>query len=106
MDDLQFVSGEFLDCEVPRDKQWLLKYFTTDVHRAFLRYYVLCGETKLFQAHTGMYCSDRLKYRLLCRYRQLTKLHGDAKRAFTEESMKLLHKLESGQYPLTGKEFS
>lgn len=106
MRDLDFISGEFFDHEIPRDKQYLLKYFTTDVQVAFLRYALVFEDTKLFKEHTGHYCSDRLKFRFLARFRHLTKLHDEAKRVFTEESLNTLQLLESGQYPLTGGEFS
>lgn len=104
--DLNFVSGNFLDMEIPKEKQYLLKYFTTDVQRAFLRYCLTFGDVRLFKEHTGYYCSDRLKFRFLSRFRRLVKLHDDAKSSLTEESLSILHTIESGQYPLTGNDFS
>jgi len=106
MRDLDFISGDFLDHEIPREKQYLLKYFTTDVQVAFLRYALVFEDTKLFKDHTGHFCSDRLKFRLLARFKQLTKLHAQAKGVLTEESLNDIQLLESGQYPLTGSEFS
>jgi hypothetical protein len=106
MRDLDFISGNFFDYDIPRGMQYLLKYFTTDLQVAFLKYALVFEDTKLFKDHTGHYCSDRLKFRLLCRLRQLKKLHEQAKTSFTEEGLNTLQLLESGQYPLTGDEFS
>lgn len=106
MRDLDFISGKFLDCDIPREFQWMLKYFTTDLQIAFLRYCLVFEDTKHFKDHTGFYCSDRLRYRLLCRFRRLSLLHSNAKKAFTEDAMQTLQLLESGQYPLTGNGFS
>jgi len=106
MRDLDFISGDFLDHEVPREKQYLLKYFTTDVQVAFLRYALVFEDTKLFKDHTGHFCSDRLKFRLMARFRQLTQIHNQIKGVFTEQALNDLQLLESGQYPLTGSEFS
>lgn len=106
MRDLAFISGEFFDYEIPRDKQYLLKYFTTDVQVAFLRYALIFEDVKLFKEHTGYFCSDRLKFRFLSRFRQLTKIHNEAKSILTEESLNTIQLIESGQYPLTGSHFS
>jgi hypothetical protein len=106
MRDLKFISGEFIDHDVPRDKQYLLKYFTTELQVAFLRYALVFEDTKLFKEHTGFYCSDRLKFRLLFRFRKLIKLHNQAKASYTEEGLNTLQLIESGQYPLTGGQFS
>lgn len=104
MRDLDFISGNFADYHIPRDKQWLLKYFTTDMQVSFLRYYLCFNDARLFCAHTGYFCSDRLRYRLLSRYRRLTKLHEECKQSFSEQGLETLQLLESGEYPLTGGE--
>jgi len=106
MRDLDFVSGRFLDHDIPRGKQYLLKYFTTELQIAFLKYALVFEDTKLFKDHTGYHCSDRLKFRLLSRFRKLIYLHAKAKSTFTEDGLNTLQLLESGQYPLTGNEFS
>ena len=104
--DLEFISGNFFEHEIPKDKQYLCKYFSTDLQMAFLRYRMVFEDTRLFKDHTGFYCSDRLRFRLLVRYKQLIKLHDEAKVTFTEEGLNTLQLIESGQYPLTGNEFS
>ena len=107
MQDLEFISGAFFDYDIPRDKRYLLKYFTTELQAAFLKYCLFNeGETRLFRDHTGHYCSDRLRFRLLHRFRHLIKLHEEARKSLTEAGLEQLQLLESGQYPLTRSEFS
>ena len=106
MRDLDFISGNFFEQEIPRDKHYLLRYFTTDLQKAFLRYRLVFENTKLFKDHTGFYCSDRLRFKLLFRFKKLIQIHAEAKSTFTEEGLNKLQLIESGQYPLTGSEFS
>jgi len=106
MRDLDFISGRFFDYDIPREKQYLLKYFTTELQIAFLKYALVFENTKSFKDHTGYYCSDRLKFRLLFRLRKLLSLHSEAKSTFTEEGLNTLQLIESGQYPLTQNGFS
>ena len=104
--DLEFLSGNFFEHEIPKDKQYLCKYFATDLQMSFLRYRMVFEDIYLFKDHTGFYCSDRLVFRLIVRYKQLIKIHDEAKANFTEEGLNTLQLIESGQYPLTGDEFS
>jgi len=106
MQDLEFISGEFFDIEVPKEKQYLLKYFQTDLQVAFVRYYLVFGTIRNFVDHTGHYCSERMLHKLQSKYRRLTEAHAAAKSELTEENMDLLERLESGKYRLTGKRLS
>jgi hypothetical protein len=101
--DLDFISGEFFDHEIPKDKLFLLKYFTTELQVAFLRYFLVFGDCRNFTDHTGHVCSVRLLKRLKARFLRLCQLHDQAKRGMTEEALEMLQLLESGQFPLTGK---
>jgi len=101
MTDLEFISGEFFDCEIPKDKQWLLKYFKTEVQVAFLRYYIKFGEVRNFVDHTGYYCNRRMKFKMQEKYRRLLKAHSDAKFSLSEEGMRVVHALEMGKFRLT-----
>ena len=104
MRDLDFISGKFFDFDIPRDKHYLLKYFTTDMQKAFLRYVMVFGDSgdiRLFKPHTGFYCSERLVFRFLERYRVLTKSYDEAKSSLTEEGLETLQEIESGRYSLT-----
>ena len=84
MRDLDFLSGWFFEYEVPKDKQYLLKYFTTDLQRAFLRYYLVFGNSWNFVDHTGHYCSRRLLWKFQARYRHLVTTYEQAKSLLTE----------------------
>jgi hypothetical protein len=104
--DLEFISGSFFDCEIPKNQRYLLKYFKTDLQLAFLRYYLVFNEHRNFVDHTGRYCSRRALWTLQARYRHLTKVYETAKKALTEEGMERLHLIELGKFPLTDKAFS
>lgn len=103
MNDLGFVSGSFFDCEVPKNKRYLLKYFKTSIQLAFLRYYLVFGEHRNFVDHTGYCCSRRVLWHLQARYRYLVKTYEEAKVALTEDSMNTIHLIEMGKFPLTKK---
>lgn len=101
MRDADFLSGKFFDFEIPKDKGYLLKYFTTDIQAAFLRYYFVFGAVKNFTDHTGYYCSRRLLFKMQKHLKRLVKAHDEAKRSLTEEGMRIVHLIESGKLPLT-----
>ena len=106
MKDLEFISGNFLDHEVPKNKRYLLKYFKTDLQLAFLRYYLVFGRHLNFVDHTGHYCSRRTLWILQSKYHCIVDTYEKAKKALTEEGMEMIHKIESGKFILTGKCFS
>jgi len=94
--DLQFISGQFIDYELPPDKQYLHHYFTTDVQVAFLRYYLLFdGNCQHFQEHTGFICTKLWMKRLS---KRIVKLDGVRKLAKESFDLTLLAKIESGNY--------
>ena len=97
-EDLDFISGKFFDHDVPKDKQYLLKYFTTDLQVAFLRYYFVFGHTRNFVDHTGYFCSKMLLSKLGKRFRDLIEAHAIAKADFTEGGMEVLAAIEEGKY--------
>jgi hypothetical protein len=101
MRDLDFISGEFFEVTIPKEKRYLKKYFTGKLQIAFLRYYLVFGNCKNFRNHTGYRCCDNLCVRLENRYKKLTKLYDDAKSSFTEEGLNLLQLIELGKYNLT-----
>lgn len=104
MHDLEFISGSFLDLEIPKEKRYLLKYFTTDLQIAFLRYYLVFGMIENFVDHTGYYCHERVVYKLKDKYHRIVEAHDAAKSNFTEEGLEKLQDIESGNYvPRTGK---
>jgi hypothetical protein len=95
--DLDFISGKFFGYDVPKNKRYLLKYFTTDLQIAFLRYYLVFGNAANFVDHTGYYCNKWLVPKLAKRYRTLVEAHKAAKADFTEEGLETLAAIEDGK---------
>jgi hypothetical protein len=105
--DLDFLAGRFIDYEIPPEKRYLRWYFSTDLQTAFLRYRLLLEESPAisnkrtvvnFTNHTGYYCSQRVLWAMMARYKHLTELHAKAKKTLTEEGMETLTALETGRY--------
>lgn len=98
--DLRLISGEFLEYEIPKEKKYLLKYFTGKLQIAFLRYYMVFGNKKNFCHHTGYRCSEGLLCRFEQRYKLLTNLYEKSKSSFSEDGLKILSLIESGKFNL------
>lgn len=96
--DLDFISAKYADYEIPKEKRFLLKYFTSDLQVAFLKYYLCFGDWKLFSQHTGFYCTHRILYRFVDRYEKLIKAHDEAKSTLSEECMEQLLIIEQGNF--------
>jgi hypothetical protein len=77
--DLLFVSGAFFETEIPKDKLFLLKYYTTPVQLTWFRYFIAFGDSKCFSAHTGYPMTDRYNRRMRRRYLHLVELEKDAR---------------------------
>lgn len=101
--DLDLISGEFFDYDLPKDKRFLLKYFKTDLQVAFVRYYSLYNTFTNFIDHTGFHCDYRELFRYQAKYRYLMNLYQKVKSELTEENMQLLYDLESGKFKLPKK---
>jgi|LakMenE18May11ns_1017448.scaffolds.fasta_scaffold9686901_3 hypothetical protein len=101
MRDLNFISGNFLDYEIPKDKKYLLKYFKNDLQLAFLRYYLVFGTRKNFTDHTGHKCAESLQKKLEKRCQNLIELYDKSKSSFTEEGLKVMQLIESGKFKFT-----
>jgi len=99
--DLDFVSGKFFDYEIPKNQRYLLKYFKTDLQRAFLRYFLVFNSHRNFSDHTGFRCHDRRLWTYQARYRKLVSVYEEAKKSLTEEGLETIHLIESGKYRLT-----
>ena len=96
--DLDFISGGFFEHEIPKEKRYLFRYFTSDLQIAFLRYYMVFGAVRMFREHTGHYCSERLLFRFKKRYHTLVDAYDLAKSSLTEEGMQTVLDIESGKY--------
>ncbi len=96
--DLDFVAGNFVDYDVPKDRRFLLKYFKSDLQIAFVKYYLFFGEYLLFRQHTGHFCSRRILYRFLDRVHALVDAYERAKADLSEVGMETVLALEKGEY--------
>jgi hypothetical protein len=95
--DLEFIAGDFFEVEIPKSKQYLWKYFTTDIQRQFVRYYLTFGSTERFVAHTGCFCRKRWLQLLVAKFKRLEATLKQAKESFDFETVAAI---ESGKYEL------
>lgn len=100
MRDLEFISGNFFDYEIPRNKKYLLKYFKTKLQIAFLRYYLIFGDYRNFKNHTGYHCNPRMLPKLKNKLILVVKDYENAKTSLTEEGMITINLIETGKYKL------
>lgn len=96
-EELDFLSGRFFEYEIPKSKEFLLKYFKKPMEREFVRYYLCFGTTANFADNAGVRCS-RAKARLLKkRLETLVKVHKEAK---DNIELELLTQIEMGKYKI------
>lgn len=92
--DAYFISGDFFDQPVPREKEYLLKYFDTKIQRQFVRYFLLFRSARNFTDHTGLFVQPIWLRRLRRKLTALEDLHRKAKADFNTA---LVAMIESGQ---------
>lgn len=95
--DLKFISGEFFDLTLPKEKQYLLKYFDTDIQTQFLYYYHIFHSIDRFVEHTGYRASKRWLIDLKNKYDRLVEIHDISKRDMDFET---LASITSGKFKL------
>jgi hypothetical protein len=95
MNDLNLISGNFFNLELPKEKQYLCKYFETEMGMQFLRYYYVFNSDVRFKEHTGLYCTKRWIKMLKCRYKSLIILYDKAKK---DMDFTLLAEIQEGKY--------
>jgi hypothetical protein len=93
--DLDFISGAFMEAEVPKEYQYLLKYFTTDVQVMFLKYWFYFFDIECFQSYTGLACEDKYKKALKRRLDKIISVYNEAKSNFDIEKT---WQIEQGKY--------
>lgn len=103
--DLEFLGGKFFDHDLPKDKNYLFKYFKKPAHRCFIRYYFLFNGDKTenlkhFRDHSGYFCSKRWIFKLMRKVRQLEKLKKASKEA---GDIDLYATIESGKFKFYAK---
>jgi hypothetical protein len=92
--DLDFISGDFFDMDLPVEKRYLLRYFTTPHQKLYLRYCMVFGDAKLFMEHTGVRRSKRWLFAVKALLKGVQEAHRLAKFNFDFE---LLTAIESGE---------
>jgi len=93
--DLDFLSGEFLDFELPKDQIYLAKYFDSDIQFAFLKYYLVFGDIEHFTNHTGIPADKKYLKKLITRLEKLVAIRNTAKKNLDFD---LLWRIEAGRY--------
>lgn len=96
--DLHFISGDYFEATLPKERAYLERYFATDVQRAFLRYMHVFGDWKLFIEHTGHFCSKRTLQLLHQKLQKLEAAHKAAKASMDFDALELI---ETGKYKIT-----
>jgi len=95
--DLIFLSGCFDDYELPKEKNYLFKYFRKDIQQKFVKYFFAFNSFENFVDHTGFYCQNRWLKMLYKKLIKLESLHREAKSTFNFD---MLAKIESGRYKI------
>lgn len=90
-----FVSGDFFDQPIHREKEYLFKYFTGKLQRQFIRYFLLFRSPRNFTDHTGLRVQPLWLRKLRKKLDALETAHATAKKAFDTEKIALL---EQGKY--------
>lgn len=93
--DLLFISGDFFEQPVPREKEYLLKYFRSRLQRQFVRYYLLFRSPRNFTDHTGLKVLPLWLRKLR---KKLNILESALARAKADFDFELVAKIESGVY--------
>ena len=98
--DAHFISGLFLSDCLPRDKQYLYRYFKTRIQRAYVRYVSVFGNHKFFVEHTGIPASNRSLQLLAVRLHIIEEAHRTAK---SNLDLDALEQIEKGNFNLDGR---
>jgi len=93
--DMAWVGRLYETSEIPKDKRYLLKYFSNPLQEAVLRYQLVFGDTKNFVDHTGIVVQERWLKTLRERMEELEEAKKTA-RALLDFTK--LAEIESGDY--------
>lgn len=95
MKDALFLAGVFFDFEVPKERQFLFRYFRTPLEQQLIKYYLCFGEIDNFVDHTGFFCQKRWLRILKKRIDKLISVYEEYKKNFELDK---LRDIESGRY--------
>jgi len=96
--ELEFISGRIFDLELPKDQEYLWKYFRGILQRQFIKYYLTYRSYLHFTDHTGYYCSNRWIRTLKVKLQRLEKAHEAAQEAALQGDFQPLAIIKSGKY--------
>jgi hypothetical protein len=97
MKEAVFLAGLFFEYDIPREKQFLLRYFRSPLEKQFVRYYLCFGEIDNFVDHTGFFCQKRWLRILKKRIDKIMSVHENYKKSFELDK---LREMENGRYKL------
>lgn len=92
---LEFVSGNFFDITLPKEKRYLLKYFKTSIEKQFLQYFYIFNNVTYFCLHTGIPCTERWLYKMKQKLLEIEAAHEKSRQVFDIEKLALI---ESGKW--------
>lgn len=95
--DLLFLAGNFDEIDLPKEKNYLFKYFRKEIQQKFIRYFFAFNSFDNFVDHTGFYCQTRWLKILHNKLISLESLHREAK---SNVDLETLLKIESGKYKI------
>ena len=93
--DILILSRAWEEIQLPSDRKFLEKYFTTDIQGTFFRYVYLFGVYDNFQTHTGIFVSKRYLKQMYCDFNNLINSYIKAKKDFDLETVV---KIEDGKF--------
>ena len=97
MSDAKFISGDFFEYQIPKDKRYLKKYFTTEIQEKFISYLLIFGHYENFVDHTGIFCKKRYMQQLYSNFIEIQNAHSKAKK---DMNLELLSKIEDGNFSI------
>ncbi len=86
-----FLNSTYEKFQIPKEYNFLLKYFKTRQQRAFLKYYYLMREVKNFTNHTGIPADESFKYKLSYKFHHYIDIYEKAKSNMDFEKLSLLN---------------
>lgn len=93
--DLLILSRAWESIQLPSDRKFLDKYFTTDIQGTFFRYIYVFGNYDNFQTHTGIFVSKRYMIRMYKEFYDLIDAYIKAKKDF---DLNTVVKIEDGKF--------
>ncbi len=95
MKDAMFLAGAFFNYYVPREKQFLFRYFRSPLEQQFVKYYLCFGDIDNFVDHTGFFCQKRWLRILKKRIDKIISVYETYK---NNSELDKLRELENGRY--------